>query len=312
MKSLEEFEFMMNLSAKYLPSEYDGEIYHYTSSSGFQSILFGNKWDTILWASRYDCLNDASEGMVAEETLQEVSHDLLKRNEISEELHQLVSAVKTARTILLHRDVDGDLKFTRTECNRYICSFSKNNDSLNMWNYYAKGNKYEGFNIGFYSNIIKETLQRYFSGLEAVFHIYPVIYDPNEQRQLMEGLLLKLQDYYSKENEPRISAIIANRLVDWGLIFKKAYFQHEEEVRIVIDIAKRETYIHPQYRIFAGYTIPYIELKFEKEDLSFVSFGPLHKDNDQKNHQIQIMEEMLAMNGYHGTYVTHSNIPIRY
>ena len=41
------------------------DIFHYTSPAGFESILFGNKSHIELWASRYDCLNDASEGTVA-------------------------------------------------------------------------------------------------------------------------------------------------------------------------------------------------------------------------------------------------------
>lgn len=312
MKDFESFNLLMSLRSDCLPVEYNGDIYHYTSSSGFQSILFGDPFDAILWASRYDCLNDMSEGTVAEEILQLVSADLLKRNEISEEVHKLFSSVKTARTILLHRDVDGGIEFTRPECNRFVCSFSKNNDSLNMWNYYAKGNKYEGFNIGFHSSAIKETMACFFTGIEAAFHIYPVIYELEEQRRLMEGLLLKLRDNYSKTNEPRIRAIIANRLVDWGLIFKKDYFKHEEEIRIVIDIAKKETRILPRYRIYSGYTIPYIELKLEKEDLSFVSFGPLHNNNEQIKYQKEIMKEMLSLHGYHNVLVEHSKIPIRY
>ena len=312
MKSFDEFEFSVGLNTEYLPQEYTGEIYHYTSAVGFDSILFKDPCDTVLWASRYDCLNDATEGKVAEEVLQEVSLALRKRNEISEELYQLFSSVKTARTILLHHEVDGELIFSDVECNRFICSFSKNSDSLSMWNYYTKGDKYEGFNVGFYSNDIKEALRCYFNGAEAVFHIYPVIYDPNEQRQLIEEFLLELKVYHNKENEPRISTIISERLVDWGLIFKKDCFKHEEEVRIVVDVAKRETSIPRQYRFHAGYTIPYIELKVEKAILSFVCYGPLHKNSEQKNSQTEIMEEMLALKGYHNAYVTCSKIPIRY
>ena len=312
LSNLDKFKLLMAMDAHYMPSEYDGDMFHYTSPQGFQSILFGDRFDTVLWASRYDCLNDISEGTVAEEILREVSSELFERNEISKELHELYLSIKTARTIPLHREVDGDLKFTRPECNRYICSFSKNNDSLAMWNYYSKGNKYEGFNIGFNSQALKETLSRFFIGIEAVFHIYPVIYEKAEQKRLIERLLLSLTEFYCAENISRIRAIISTRLIDWGLIFKKDYFKHEEEVRIIIDVAKRELQRPIRYRESCGYIVPYIELKLEKEDVSQVNFGPLLRQERQMDNQIAIMKEMLKGNGYTLTHVDYSKIPIRY
>ncbi len=312
LSNLEKFQILMAMKTNYMPLEYDGDMFHYTSSNGFQSILFGDKFDAVLWASRYDCLNDVSEGTIAEEILREVSNDMYKSKEISEEMYKLFSSIKTSRTIPLYREVDGDLKFTRSECNRYICSFSKNKDSLAMWNYYSKGSKYEGFNIGFDSVDLKATLTNYFMGIEGIFHIYPVIYEKEKQKQLVKQLLLSLIDFYLEENIPHIRAIVSTRLVDWKLIFKKEYFKHEEEVRIVIDIAKRELQRPIKYRETCGYIIPYIELKLEKEDISYVNFGPLLIQSQQKDNQLAIMDEMLRANGYLFAKVDYSKIPIRY
>ena len=41
MDIMKQFNVLMAMNADYLPNEYDGDIYHYTSPSGFQSILFG-------------------------------------------------------------------------------------------------------------------------------------------------------------------------------------------------------------------------------------------------------------------------------
>ena len=70
-----------------------GEIYHYTSPAGMQSILFGNSESIVLWASRYDCLNDASEGRVAMPVYQEVCDELKQHGDISEGMHQVYVAV---------------------------------------------------------------------------------------------------------------------------------------------------------------------------------------------------------------------------
>lgn len=138
------------------------------------------------------------------------------------------------------------------------------------------------------------------------------MYKKDDQKKLIERSLLKLKDFYSEENIPRIRAIIATRLLDWGLVFKKECFQHEEEVRVIVDIAKRERQISVNYRINSGYVIPYIELKIEKQEVSSVSIGPLQGEGNRVNKQIGIMKEMLNANGYALAGVKHSTIPIRY
>ena len=312
MQTFYEFQFSFAFNNEFVPSEYTGEIYHYTSSSGFQSILFGENHRPILWASRYDCLNDISEGTVAEKVLQEALHDLLTEQKISGEAYHLFSSTKAAHRISVFRRIDDKLSSSDSVYNRFICSFSKNSDSLSMWNYYAKDNKYEGFNIGFDCESIRETLHTQFDNSYANFHIYPVIYDSVEQRRLVEGLVLRLNEYYSEENGPIICELIADRLAVWNLIFKNAHFKHEEEVRIIIDLANDEPNIATTYRINARYIIPYIQLELAKDDLLSVRFGPLHKSIEQAESQEYIMNEWLLSSGYHDVHVSHSNIPIRY
>lgn len=312
MDIMERFKILMAMDAEFLPNEYGGDIFHYTSASGFQSILFGDRYDVILWASRYDCLNDASEGTVAEEVLREVSAEMYREKEISEEMYRVFVGVHTAHTIPLFREVEGDIKATRQECDRFICSFSKNCDSLAMWNYYSKGSKYEGYNIGFNSKLLKMTIERSFTGIEAQVHIYPVVYDRSVQKAFIKRSLVKLAEFYSKENEPRIRAILSTRLIDWGLVFKMECFAHEEEVRIIVDLAKRERQIPVHYRMNAGYVIPYIKLKLEQDDVTGVTLGPLLGGESQSKQQVTIMQEMLQANGFPLAQVGYSHIPVRY
>lgn len=311
LSKLDEFKLLLKMDADYMPAEYETDLFHYTSPTGFSSIMSGDLEQVTLWASRYDCLNDASEGTVVEEVYQEVCKELRDRDEITEYLYQLFIKVKTARTILLSYNKDEKIKITRPECDRYLCSFSKNKDSLAMWNYYSKGNKYEGFNIGFYPYRIKESLKKLLGDKEAEFHIYPVIYSRSEQKRLIEKMLLKLRDNYDKEQESSIRYIISNRLSEWRLVFKYEFFQHEEEVRIIVDVAKGEKKLPVKHRMNAGYIVPYIELKLEKCDVSYVNFGPLQCDEEQKKHQVSVMEEMLESKGY-SALVDYSHIPVRY
>ena len=312
MKKITLPPIFLAMNANYMPKEFDGNIFHYTSPQGFQSILFGDRLDTVLWASRYDCLNDSSEGSVAEEVFKETVQELFEQQTINEEQYKLFSSVKTAKTILIYREINGDLKFERVECDRYICSFSKDKDSLAMWNYYTKGNRYEGFNIGFHSQHLKQELEDYFIGTNVSLNVYPVIYKKSEQKELIKTTLLIIKDLYSKEESLRIKSILSSRLVDWGLIFKKEYFEHEKEVRIIINVSKKETRIPIQYRINSGYVIPYIQLKLEKYNVSYVTLGPLQYEERNLKHQVGVMKEMLKSTGYNLANVDYSKIPIRY
>lgn len=308
---LDQFMVLMSMDESHMPEEYGEDIYHYTSPEGFMSILLGDADKATLWASRYDCLNDVSEGTVAEQVFQEVCRDLLDSGSISNELYELFSAVKPARTILFSHYKAGEMKITRSECDRYVCSFSKNRDSLTMWNYYSKGNKYEGFNIGFLPLTISNSLEDFMHDKESLFHIYPVIYDKENQKRLIKSTLIKLKENYSQDREPVIRYVISDRLLDWSLVFKNECFQHEEEVRIIVDIAKREKRIPVKYRVNAGHIVPYIALMFDKEDVSHVHFGPLQCGEEQKQHQQRVMEEMLEAKGY-TALVDYSKVPVRY
>lgn len=128
---------------------------------------------------------------------------------------------------------------------------------------------------------------------------------------MIKDLLIRLRDYYDKEQETSIRYIISNKLTDWLLVFKSEYFQHEEEVRVVVDVAKREDRIPVKYRINAGYVVPYIELKLDKDVVSYADFGPLQCDETMKKHQVEVMEEMLERGGY-TSIVEYSKIPVRY
>ena len=310
--TLDEFKMIMDLKmSDIMPEEYHMDLFHYTSPIGMQSILFGDSNQVTLWASRYDCLNDYSEGNLAEVIFQEVCLDLRERDEINEDLYKLFSTVRPARTILLHYHLGDEIKITRPECDRYICSFSKNKDSLAMWNYYSKVNKYDGFNVGVFPACIKASLEKYFCEAEATFNIHPVVYRQSEQKEMIEDLLIRLRDKYDKKYDTSIRYIISNKLTDWSLIFKNECFQHEEEVRIVVDVAKRENKIPIKYRVNAGYVVPYIELKLDKDAITYVNFGPLQCEDKMKKHQVDVMEEMLSRAGY-TALVEYSNIPVRY
>ena len=60
---LDKFTLKLNMSAFPTVEKYTGTIFHYTSTNNINPILLNGN-DVVLWASRYDCLNDISEGTI--------------------------------------------------------------------------------------------------------------------------------------------------------------------------------------------------------------------------------------------------------
>lgn len=316
---LEKFPMSMKLAANYMPDEFEGNIYHYTSPEGFNSILFGNPDKVIMWASRYDCMNDSSEGTVANAVFKRVCEEMRSNKEITEELYNIVFHVSPMKTFFLPQWKDGKFRPKRLEYDRFICSFSKNKDALAMWNYYSKGNKYEGNNIGFSIQHLKSSLQETYEYKGVLTNIYPVMYQEEEQKKLVRKLLLDLQKYYAKGQETSVRYWISYYLLEWGLVFKQNYFQHEDEVRIVVDVSKKikdgvvqKRPLEIKYRTAHGLQIPYIELEIRKNTVEEVYIGPLQCDDGQKEVQKQIIKERLDASRYFIRNVDCSQIPVRY
>lgn len=290
--------------------EYQGILYHYTSTKNINSILSAKNNKIILWASRYNCLNDITEGNLIKEIYSKACESLKNKNQISDSLYKEIKCVQPNKTILFCDKKKA--KYIRDEVNTYIASFSQNSDLLAMWNYYSKGSLCDGINLGFDTKSIKTSLENYDSSLIDI-QICPVIYDEGEQIKLIEQFILLLQSEYKDSSDNMfIRYVIAHKLIEWSMIFKYKYFEHENEARIVVRVCKKATgVLQPKFRTHLGYLIPYIELEFEKEALSHVTFGPMFENENRKMSQGEIMTEFLKSNHYNAK-IDFSNVPIRY
>lgn len=264
-----------------------------------------------MWASRYDCLNDASDGKVISDAYQKTCEKLKIENKIDQNLYQVIVGVKPNRTSLFLDEAKN--RPVRCEVDTYITSFSTTHDLLSMWNYYSKGNMYDGINLGFDSNTLKRSLVNDVPSNGVYIQICPVIYDEEKQIKLIEDFLLELKDkYINGQDDQYLWYVIAYKLSEWKMLFKSSHFEHEKEVRIIIRIGKKfPDAMSVKYRNNLGYIIPYIELEINKNSLTQVTFGLLLGDENQKNVQMEIMKEILNKNNY-SAKIGFSEIPIRY
>lgn len=309
-------EFTGNLSLNAIPNNHthNGVIYHYTSLKNIESILFNNQNKAILWSSRYDCLNDVSEGTVLEKRYKESCDELLREGLISDDTHKLFTSIKPSKheTFFIPKK-DGSIKPERLECDIYVTSFSKKYDLLAMWNYYSKGSMYEGVNIGFSATELKTSIESNFPKGKVICEVCSVFYGEDEQKNLIKDVLLEISKKRDlAKNDSLIRATISMKLTSWKLLFKNFHFNHEKEVRLILKVPQKyKNEFNIKYRSYFGMIIPYIEVVFDKNTVSQVTLGPILGDEKQKTLQTNILHEMLSEKGY-SVIEEISSIPIRY
>ena len=248
--------------------------------------------------------------------------ELRQEGTVNDAVYEELRKVKPSSQRTMLREKDGIYHYTSLACDSYICSFSRNSDSLPMWNYYSKESGYEGFNIGLYVRDLNDSPYNTLNQEQIAWDVYPVIYSKETQKELVKKFLLEILSFDFREHREDMVQIISMQLLSWKLVFKSDYFKHEEEVRLVVDISKSVLVPHTdmeeaktldvQYRITHGYCIPYVSIPIERKCLESVCQGPLSCPETHKEKQKETIGKMLKSNGYDGVEISFSKVPIRY
>lgn len=307
-------EFIPRISySTLMPYEpYRGVVYHYTSLSNIKSILL-REGGALLWASRHDCLNDASEGTLPRLRFRQVCDRLSKEDKLDEAFLNVINNVQPNKTDLIIPTNGGKKRPVRDSYKTYIVSFSEDSDSLAMWNYYSKGSHYEGMNIGIDTQVLLNSLNSTLNKNGTVnIQAAKVIYDEDEQLEIIEEAILDLRRAYTPGHETSVRFCVGTLLAKLGPVFKLDYFSYEREVRLFVQVFKKFEIDNPvKYRSNAGFVIPYIELEFDKNSISEITLGPALSDEKQKLAQKEVAQEMMRSYGY-GAQVDCSRIPVRF
>lgn len=196
----------------------------------------------------------------------------------------------------------------------FTTSFSSENDNLTLWNNYAKGKSYTGYNIGFNKKkLIKEMIDKGFLPIYG-----SVIYERSKQIKIIRNIFKKWNNLFEKalqkkrNNKVKLFDILFE-LVDVlnivSIFFKTPQFKNEKEYRIVIVSAfgvedSKPTKIVEKNGLF----VPYIEYFFDKTSVSSVNIGPTFEENIFYTST----NRMLLNYGYENIEVNRSKIPLRY
>ena len=293
----------INKKKKVLDTDKNCTIYHYTKPEKLLNILSGG----TLRFSNALYLNDKEE--IA------YSYRLIVRliDEIPELNPDLFGKIKTHFSNKYKHIVDGENDF-RNKLEYFTTSFSTESDNLTLWNNYAKGKNYTGYNIGFdKKKLIDEMTENKYL---PVFG--SVIYDKQKQIKIIHAIFKKWNMLFNrafkckKTNEVKLFDILFE-LIDVlsivSIFFKNPQFKNEHEYRIVIVNAFGVENSKPTKVVEKnGLFVPYLEYKFSKESVTSINIGPTFDENIFYTST----NRMLLNFGYEDKEVCRSKIPLRY
>lgn len=259
---------------KVLDTDKNCTIYHYTKPEKLLNILSGG----TLRFSNALYLNDKEE--IA------YSYRLIVKliDEIPELNPDLFGKIKTHFSNKYKHIVDGENDF-RNKLEYFTTSFSTESDNLTLWNNYAKGKNYTGYNIGFdKKKLIDEMTENKYL---PVFG--SVIYDKQKQIKIIHAIFKKWNMLFNralkckKTNEVKLFDILFE-LIDVlsivSIFFKNPQFKNEHEYRIVIVNAFGVENSKPTKVVEKnGLFVPYLEYKFSKESVTSINIGPTFDEN---------------------------------
>lgn len=276
-------------------------LYHYSSGQG----LFGIMNSDELHCSNVNFLNDSSEKSYFSELLDSICKNDEKCKIICEALYS-----------------DSFIRSYIDPTDSFIASFSKNGDSLSMWNYYARGN---GYNIGVDIDKVIEENE------DNNINIYKMelIYDQRKQIDITHTFILRHEENAKKYHEIEKILETSNEeeeyhrlgaeqtwlvedfcegIYDLMIQFKHQAYEREEEVRLIIT-EKQGVNNLTRFKISDnGVFIDYFPIKLKlRKNLKQVTIHPLNGKLHLEGTQRFIASKM----GHPNTDIKISKIPFR-
>lgn len=295
-----------------------GSLYHYTSDNAIRNILTNGDF----WVSKSNFLNDSTELRYIDEILEETCCEFMEDMATGKLLYEEIK--KDKDKLVADSFVDGRVS------GYYILSLTLNPDSITLWSEYSN---FFGYNLGFNAKELRKILDNNKS-INPMSIDCKVIYSKKEQKKIIKEELIDIteseisssfkdtfQNFDKKVNKNFYNIIshLSVKFLLYSMFFKKEFFSHEQEYRIVfIQTDVNDKDINPRFnkkikfRSNNGIIIPYIEIKLEtdhnKLPIETITVGP------KNNIDLAVTGAYYLLNylGYNSVEVKRSEIPIRY
>jgi len=278
-------------------------IYHYTKPEKLLNILSGQK----IRFSNALYLNDKEEIAYSYRLIV----NLIDKTEGLNP--DLFNKIKKHFSNKYKHIIDGENDFNN-KLEYFTTSFSTEGDNLTLWNNYAKGKNYTGYNIGF----DKQKLIREMSENNYLPVYGSVIYDQQKQIKIIHAIFKKWNSLFEralksrKSNKVKLFDILFELVDILGIVsifFKNPQFKNEHEYRIVIvNVFGAENSKQTNIVEKNGLFVPYLEYNFSRDSVISVNIGPTFDENIFYTST----NRMLKNFGYCGKEVCRSKIPLRY
>lgn len=337
----EEFNRISNHLRSVIEDQTVESIYHYTSAEGFYNIIRNKR----LFFTDTSFLNDSTEVANIAETLWMILEKL--RTSLEGSLYDA----------LLRSIRSGDFTTARSGCGleqerSFVLACSYQIDSLNLWNYYAKGgNGVGGFSIGLQ---LKELVDSFLVLNQAHYRNElqlssgRVIYDGETKKEMLTAFLLSVNELWQlvdcsmedRDEKGRMLQRVRNMIRWAGIFFKNECFRSEEEYRIVIalpenhlldyQIKEKRQELERLYKVRLTNNVfaPYIKLAFRTDGIKTICLSPLSEryttqglgqqedigDHNTDDVMIYGVDQFLKTNGFliHPRNIMRSRIPLRF
>jgi hypothetical protein len=227
-------------------------IYHYTTAAGLLGIVNTNR----LWASDLLYMNDSTEVEYGRQLIIEVAA-------------AVAGEAKCPMAQMLCKSIDTVLyPVGMVSGGFYAACFCEEGDLLSQWRGYSGG--VGGYALGFRSRDLQPFRA---STPERRFVLRPVVYDPNEQRELIRTFLLEVDtalaellegDLAQRETDVHTVAYVTiqRQMLECMLTMKNPAFKEEREWRLIHYRSgfSREPEATVEYRPTRSFIVPYVAL----------------------------------------------------
>ena len=275
------------------------EIYHYTSSTALLSIIKNKE----LWFTNSRFLNDKTENRYIYLLINEYIEQ--NKNKFREEYYKEIKHL----CYILTKDENEFCYNLFNENQLYVSSFSLNQDSLGLWNYYTKSSESTGYNIIFDT----EKFFKYSNDGSLIKQYGKVIYDKKEQLTILNSLITNLYQRFEElgDNSTEQNMLFqdfACLVSEFSIFFKDISFKQEEEFRFVWESSK-----NANIREYKNIFIPYLKYSIPVVSILGITISPTNQSNIVKLGLQQLIQNYLYETERNVTYrIDESNIPLRY
>lgn len=191
----------------------------------------------------------------------------------------------------------------------YVSSFSLNQDSLGLWNYYTKSSESIGYNIIFDT----EKFLKYSNDGSLIKQYGKVIYDKNEQLTILNNLISNLYQRFQElgnnlTGQNMLFQEFAYLINEFSIFFKDTSFKQEEEFRFVWESSK-----NANIREYKNIFIPYLKYNIPIVSILGITISPTNQSNIVELGLQQLIQNYLYEKERNISYrIDKSDIPLRY